>query len=145
MRTFHLVINEIDLDKSHNGTAQFLELFNNSPEVVDLTGTSLHFVEGSETPARSYDSIPLSGTLPGYGYLVVAHSGVHVDTNATIIPLSPEPNAIQHSNGITYGVALYHAPSGTIIDAIVYGGEQDTGIRDVRMTGEPGAWMLTDD
>jgi len=117
--TAPLVINEVDYDQPGTDMAEYVELYNRSGGVLDLSGIELVFINGSggtEYRAR----ISLMGTLAAGGYLVVANPGVMVDPAATVIRFSTADNSIQ--NGAPDGLLLWDGASGTIMDALSYEG-----------------------
>lgn len=112
-----LVINELDYDDENAPDAsEFIEVLNAGAGPVVLDGLTLELVNGSTT--MTYDSIPLTGTLPAGGYLVVANAGVVVEPGAVVIGI-PD-GSIQ--NGAPDAIALYHAGNDVVLDAISYEG-----------------------
>ena len=67
-----IVINEVDYDQPNVDTADFVELYNISPNRVDLTGYTLELVNGSGGGAAIYDTIDLPSVMLASGdYFVV--------------------------------------------------------------------------
>ncbi len=132
----HLVINEIDYDQAATDTAEFLEIHNPTPAAIDLANKQIVLINGSDGSA--YETITLSGTLPGGGYLVIAGPNVTVPAGATKLDPGWTSNAIQ--NGAPDGVALIDNVTHTLIDALSYEG----GITMVDLPGFPGPVSLVE-
>jgi hypothetical protein len=119
----HLVINEVDYDQPGLDTAEFVEIYNPTAEAVSLDGLALVFINGAN--GTEYERVLLSAeagaSLAPGAYLVVASSGVTVAPGAAVIEFDLASNNIQ--NGDPDGIALFDTLTGTLIDALSYGGQ----------------------
>jgi hypothetical protein len=90
-----------------------------------MSTLALVFVNGSGPNGTEpeYLRIPLSGTLPAGGYLVVADVGTPVDPGAMVINFVTPTNSIQ--NGSPDGVILVDVAHGVPVDALSYEGAID--------------------
>jgi hypothetical protein len=94
-----LVINEVDYDQVGADSDGFVEVKNVGDSAADLAGITLVFVDGADS--TEYDRKALSGTIAAGDY-------VAVDAEA--------------QNGAPDGLALVHASSGALLDALSYEG-----------------------
>lgn len=108
-----MVINEVDYDQAGGDTAEFIELFNNGSEDVNLFGTSIDLWNGSNS--QQYNSIALNdATVPAGAYYVVCFG----ENNAAYCDQSVAGGSVQ--NGGPDAIAL--AFQGQIFDALSYEG-----------------------
>ena len=117
-----LVINEVDYDNPMTDTAEFVEIFNAGMTDVDLDTLTLAIVNGNDSSVLH--EVPLSGTLPAGGYLVVAGPGVmNVDPAAMVLPLPLAESNLQNG-GVPQGdgVAIYDTVNDVVHDALSYEG-----------------------
>jgi hypothetical protein len=134
-----LVINEIDYDQSGTPDAgEFVEIYNPTPDPIDLAGMALVFVNGSDYSEYSRVVLSDAGTLNPGQYLVVANSSVTVSAGVSVIRFGPFSDNIQ--NGAPDGVALIYTPAGLLIDALSYEGA----ITSAQITGIPGVRDLVE-
>lgn len=110
-----VVINEIDYDQPSTDTAEFIELYNNGTETVDLTGYVLRLINGATN--LEYLAIDLSGysIAPGGFFVICANSAF---TPYCDLDVSPDTNLIQ--NGAPDAMALFNGA--VIVDAVSYEG-----------------------
>lgn len=93
--TGSVVINEMDLAPSEVGSADWIELFNDGEEDLDIGGWQVRIVEGHWTgPA----TVPIGTVLFGGGYYVVTGDPrwVH-DSNATAILMDSEGREVDRT------------------------------------------------
>jgi hypothetical protein len=131
-----LVINEVDYDQPGTDGAEFVELRNNSASPVSLDGLALVFVNGANN--LEYSRVALSGTLPAFGYALVADPAVPIGGASLYFPFTTTTNSIQ--NGAPDGVALFALGSGLLIDALSYEGAITSAV----INGFPGTWNLVE-
>ncbi len=110
-----LVINEIDYDQPSSDAAEFVEIYNNGQDPVDLFEYRLEFWNGASNTL--YNAFSLVGTLAPGDFHVVCGS-------ATMVPncdqdVSPDADLIQ--NGAPDAVVLTRLT--VIIDAVSYEGD----------------------
>jgi hypothetical protein len=110
-----VVINEIDYDQPSTDTAEFIELYNDGTETVDLAGYVLSLVNGAT--ALEYLAIDLTGysIAPG-GFFVICANGA--TTPYCDLDVAPDTNLIQ--NGAPDAMALFDGA--VIVDAVSYEG-----------------------
>lgn len=110
-----LVINEFDYDQASTDSSEFIELINNGPSELSLTGYVLQLINGSgETPYATF-TLP-DATLNAGSYYVLC-------ANSDTVPLcdqdlSPNTNLIQ--NGPDAITLLF---GDTIVDTVSYKGD----------------------
>jgi cysteine-rich repeat protein len=133
-RVDHLVINEVDYENGvpfdqpgGDDTTEFIEVFNGTGSDVALT--DLAVVLASSNTVAEYMRIPLSGTLPAGGYLVVCTRGVDPGTCAAGVPVAPGARIFNLAyvlqnllSGDPYGVALVDLVRRQVVDALAYEG-----------------------
>ncbi|MEM9195761.1 MAG: lamin tail domain-containing protein, partial [Myxococcota bacterium] len=117
-----LVINEVDYDQPGGDTTEFVELFNRGGGPIDLTGLSVFFINGNNS--MEYEAFPLTGTLPGGGYLLIANSAVTAPAGVMVI--NTADSSIQ--NGAPDGICLVDTTSNMLIDALSYEGSITAGM-----------------
>ncbi len=115
-----LVINEVDYDQYNTDSAEFIEILNVGTEAADLTGISVFLVNGNASPGSSYKEIPLSGTLPAGGYLLIADSGYTAPGTCALTFQLGASDQIQ--NGSSDAIVIIDTASKTIIDTVTYEG-----------------------
>jgi hypothetical protein len=111
-----LVINELDYDNAGTDSAEYVELWNGSTDVVDIDGFDLVFVNGSG--GASYRTVSLTGTLNPLQYVVVGPQGVLDAAPAAAIKVLLAGNDLVQ-NGQPDGVVLFDAAD-AVVDAIAY-------------------------
>ncbi len=121
----HLVINEVDYEQPGTDVAEFVELYNPSRSVIDLTDLELVLVNGGYSPPSDYDRIPLAevGSLNPGEYLVVAAETVSVDPQAHVIRFAAPDGNLQNGGTSPDGLAIMSVSTGEVIDALSYEGE----------------------
>jgi hypothetical protein len=118
-----LVINEIDYDQPGTDTAEFIEVFNGTASAVTLDDLDLILVNGSST-GSIYGTIALgTGTLPAGGYLVAGLAAVTVPPGAIKVNFA---SGVSLQNGDPDAVVLFNRATGTVVDALSYGGTNPT-------------------
>ena len=121
------VINEVDYNQPGTDTKEFVELYNPTAVSIPLTGLAVVFVNGGSSPAPEYQRALLTGTLDSHKFLVIAAPAVTVDAGATnlVFPgtctLASCSNKIQ--NGPKDAIVVIDTASGTVLDAISWGGK----------------------
>jgi hypothetical protein len=109
-----VVINEIDYDQPGSDTAEFIELFNSSPNPVLLDGYTLDLVNGSS--GSVYSTFDLSGlTISANGYVVLCN-------NTAIVANCDRDMAASGwiQNGGTDGDAVALLLASIIVDSVAY-------------------------
>jgi cysteine-rich repeat protein len=121
----HLVINELEYDQPGIDNAEFVEIYNGSSSPVSLGNLALVFLNASN--GVEYLRIPLSGSLPAGGYLVVcpkgattACAGIAVPDGTLIFNFALATNNIQ--NGAPDAIALVDLGTGQLVDVLSYEG-----------------------
>ncbi|UCG16740.1 MAG: hypothetical protein JSV19_01630, partial [Phycisphaerales bacterium] len=113
------VINELDYDNPGTDDVEFVEVY--GTPLMDMTGWSLEFFDGSDEGNNLYRAVDLTGvSIPADGYLVIG-SDLAPEVDAplyTVLDTPPYTNLIQ--NGDPDGVVLLQ--SGTVVEALSYGG-----------------------
>ncbi len=136
----HLVINEVDYDQPGTDAAEYVEIYNPSSTARTLAGVSLMLVNGANNAVYATIDLTSAGSLAAHGYLVVAGTGVAVQSGG--IPFAPTPawtsNAVQ--NGSPDGMALVDTKGLTVIDALSYAGAMTA----VTLTGFPSTVSLVE-
>lgn len=119
----NLVINEVDYDQPSTDTLEFIEIFNGSPSIINLTDISLVLVNGNDD--FEYLRIPLApaSSLAAGEYLVVGSHALlaTVPSSAKTIAFGAAANNVQ--NGAPDGIAIVDESSATLVDALSYEGE----------------------
>ncbi|MBE2221007.1 MAG: ExeM/NucH family extracellular endonuclease [Anaerolineae bacterium] len=111
-----LVINEIDYDQDGTDAAEFVEIYNASNAILNLSTYELQLVNGSN--ASVYSSTPLPDfNLNSGQYYVVCGDAANVPN--CDLDITPDTNLIQ--NGAPDAVALVE--NGVIIDTVSYEGD----------------------
>ena len=114
-----LVINEIDYDQVGTDTREYVEIYNGTGAVVDLTNVALVMINGSNN--AEYLRVNFTGSLAADGYLVVAAPGVtNIDPGATVVRFVGASDNLQ--NGSPDAVALFDKVNKTVIDSLSYEG-----------------------
>ena len=118
-----LILNEVDYDNVGSDNAEFVEIYNNTGDTVDLTGIALVLVNGSNDSV--YNTIDLSGggSLEQGKYLVVAPDGFVVPPETVVVNFGAASNNLQ--NGAPDGLALVDGLNLKILDALSYEGTID--------------------
>ena len=108
-----LVINEVDYDQPFNDDFEFIELYNSSDNVIDLTGYQIQFYNGADGTIYNSISIGAGITIPAHGYFVIGDE-----------LLIPPPDQVVYGLSIQNGpdAILLKDPTGVIIDALSYKG-----------------------
>ena len=134
-----LVINEVDYDQPGTDTAEFVEIHNPTAAPVNLANHVLVFINGSNSSEYRRVDLGPAGSIPGFGYLVIAGSNVTVAPSGSRYtpPSWPAQEAIQ--NGAPDGILLLDG-SGAKLDALSYEGSITAGVA----TGYPGTYNLVE-
>lgn len=112
-----LTINEFDYDQPGTDSAEFIELYNSSSNIIDLSGYSILFINGNGN--SFYDTILLpSFNLNPNSFFVICGSYNFVP-NCNMI-LNVPSNIIQ--NGSPDALAIIANGSSSIVDAVSYEG-----------------------
>ncbi len=117
----HLVINEVDYDNPSTDTMEFVEIYNPMGAGENLSGYSLVLVGGADN--QEYLRMPLSGTLPAGGYLVIGTQAL-LDTVVADLELAFALTSNNVQNGSPDGIALVDALG--VVDALSYEGEMQS-------------------
>ncbi len=120
----HLVLNEVDYDQIGTDNAEYIEIFNPTGAAIDLTNITLVLINGSNNTSYTTVDLAPAGSLPAFGYLVVAGAGVTVSAPALKLDPGWTSDAVQ--NGAPDGAALVDTAAGTLIDALSYEGSITT-------------------
>jgi hypothetical protein len=120
----HLVINEVDYDQINADNAEYIEIYNPTPASISLANFAVVLINGATNDAypMATSTIDLSpaGSIPAFGYLVIAGANIAVSTPA--LKLDPGWTSDQVQNGSPDGVALVDTSTNTLIDALSYEG-----------------------
>lgn len=116
------VINEMDYDQPGTDTAEFIEIYNNSPFGNDLDAFHLAFINGTGGGATIYLTITLPAVNLGGGQFFVVCGDAAAVANCDF-DVSPNTDLIQ--NGAPDAVAIVFTSGDFIIDTVSY--EGDTG------------------
>jgi imidazolonepropionase-like amidohydrolase len=120
----HLVINEVDYDQIGSDNAEYIEIYNPTPAAISLNNVAVVLINGSTSEAypTATSTIDLSpaGSIPAFGYLVIAGANIAVSTPA--LKLDPGWTSDEIQNGSPDGVALVDTSTNTLIDALSYEG-----------------------
>ena len=117
-----LLVNEIDYDQAGGSTdaAEFIEILNPGPTVVDLASYRIELVDGADhEPYLTYEP---SGELAADGFLVIADQAV-IDT-PNLLPAGTA-TLVLTGTGITNGpdgVRIVAKADGRVVDAVHYEG-----------------------
>lgn len=116
------VINEMDYDQPGTDTAEFIEIYNNSPFGNDLDAFHLAFINGTGGGATIYLTITLPAVNLGGGQFFVVCGDAAAVANCDF-DVSPNTDLIQ--NGAPDAVAIVFTSGNFIVDTVSY--EGDTG------------------
>jgi len=121
-----VVINEFDTE---NFNAEYVELFNLTGSAIDLgaDGYVLVFINGADN--RVYQATGLTGTIPAFGFFLVAESGVSTIGSATV---DQQAAWTSFQNGQD-GIALVQGALETDFPA--------AGTYSTQLSGVAGAWQ----
>ncbi len=109
-----VIINEIDYDQPGSDVAEFIELFNDHSNPVDLDGYTLDLVNGSN--GSVYSTFELSGLLiAAQGYLVLCSDPAAVANCSVDVA---NGSWIQNGGSDGDAVALLHGF--TVVDSVAY-------------------------
>ncbi len=141
-----LTVNEVEYNERGIDTGEYIELFGLAG--LDVTGYSIVLYNGDPQQLRPYREIPLQGTIPTDGFLLIASESV---PNVDHVAFTTE--GIQ--NGDPDGIAIV-APDGVVTEAIAYGGSftptegpaarvvfADVGVQDVAPPGDDATLEIT--
>jgi len=114
-----VVVNEFQYDDTGTDNYQFIELYNNSPNPVDISGYIIQvgdYVTGQTPPGVYYQVIvPAGTTLAGNGFWTVGQTAVAALPGAVVNQID---DALNLGDGENY-IAL-RTPSGVLLDAVAY-------------------------
>ncbi|MCB0968706.1 MAG: lamin tail domain-containing protein [Ilumatobacter sp.] len=116
-----VVINEIDYDQPGGDTGEFVEIFNGTPDDLDLMGLFLVMINGSNNTV--YGAVDLSNagpTLVAGGYLVVGVPAITGGVPDDVLTIDQANNFLQ--NGSPDAVALVDVVNMEVIDNVAYEG-----------------------
>jgi hypothetical protein len=120
----HLVINEVDYDQIGADNAEYIEIFNPTGAAISLTNVGLVLINGVNNQAypsaTSIIDLSPAGSIPAFGYLVIA--GANIAVAAPALKLDPGWTSDAVQNGDKDGIALVDTAAGTLIDALSYEG-----------------------
>jgi hypothetical protein len=118
--TNHVVISQIQLGATGKANQEFVELYNPTIDVVDLSGWRLSKRSASISGTLTTLVSSMSGTIAPHGYFLIAHPDY---TNATIAAdiLYSNSSGIAANNS----VILYSDTGKTIVDKVGFGTAQD--------------------
>ena len=119
----HLVINEVDYDQPVNDDAEFVEIYNPTPNTIDLSDYEIVLANGANDSI--YETLALSGMLPSGGYFVATAGTVVVPGGVLTMAFSQAPPLVQ--NGNPDAVGLKQKSTGLLVDALSYGGKVSFG------------------
>ena len=114
-----LVINEVDYDQVGTDTTEFIEIYNPSATARTLTGLSVVLINGSGATSI-YGTYPLTGSLAGHAYLMLASAAVVVPAGTTVISLAAVQNGGTAATDPGDAIALIDTATGAVIDALSY-------------------------
>jgi hypothetical protein len=122
-----LVINEIDYDQPSTDFDEFIEIYNGTGAEVDLSNLLIVLVNGGTDNEYKRIDLAQAGTLGAGEYLVIGSQPVldAVPDGTVTILFDLESNNIQ--NGNPDAVGLLDLSTGTLVDALSYGGEVTAG------------------
>jgi hypothetical protein len=127
MGASHLVINEVDYDQIMGDNAEYIEIYNPTGAAISLNSTAIVLINGATNlaypQATSYIDLSPAGSIPAFGYLVIA--GANIAVNPPSLKLDPGWTSDAVQNGATNpttgdGIALVDTLNGTLIDALAY-------------------------
>ncbi|MFZ1332117.1 MAG: lamin tail domain-containing protein [Flavobacteriales bacterium] len=110
-----IVINEVDYDNPGTDDDEWVELYNNGPDPVNIAGFILEFASGAGSSLYGSNVLP-SVVIPAGGYFVVGNNASNPDVDFVVTPTS---NLIQ--NGAPDAIGLRDA-FGVMVDAVSYEG-----------------------
>jgi large repetitive protein len=120
----HLVINEVDYDQPGTDAAEYIEIYNPTGAAISLSNVAVVLVNGATNlpypTATSYIDLSPAGSIPAFGYLVIAGANIAVDPPSQKLDPGWTTDALQ--NGAPDGIALVDTVNGTLIDALSYEG-----------------------
>jgi len=115
-----LVINEVDYDQPGTDNTEFIEIYNNSAQPIDLTGVAVVLVDGQSTLEYLRVELGSAGSLPAGGYLVVHSSNLVIPSSAVSIVFPGGTDQVK--NGSPGGIALMQTNPPSLLDALSYEG-----------------------
>jgi hypothetical protein len=115
----NILINEFDTNAS---SYEYIELYNTTESEIDLASANYSLVFYNGNGDIEYQTTELTGTIPAYGFYVLAENGV-----TDLYGYIPDQNATwtAFQNG-TDAIALVSGDDQ--IDAVIYGSSADTGL-----------------
>jgi len=118
------VINEVDYDQIGTDQAEYIEIYNPTGAAISLSNVALVLINGSNNQAYpTADSIidlSTAGSIPAFGYLVVAGGNIAVPSPS--VKLDPGWTSDEVQNGGPDGIALVDTSTHTLIDSLSYEG-----------------------
>ena len=133
-----LVINEVDYDNVGTGDPdEFIELYNGTGAAMSLMNLALVLVNGNGN--NEYLRVPLSGSIPANGYVVITNANLMIQ-GATRVTPSGWMAGDNVQNGAPDGVVLINTATGAIIDRLSYEGS----ITNATITGITGTVNLVE-
>ncbi len=120
----NLVINEVDYDQINTDAAEYIEIYNPTGAAISLANVGVVLINGSTSDAyptaTSIIDLSSAGSIPAFGYLVLA--GANISVPAGAIKLDPGWTDNEIENGAPDGIALVDTSTNTLIDALSYEG-----------------------
>lgn len=114
-----LVINEVDYDQPSLDSAEFIELYNASPNGINLGDYTVLLFNGNVTSNTFYDSFPLPSQVLNPGdYFVICGGGGFVPNCDLVLPKFV--NIIQ--NGFPDAIVIRDNNTSNLIDVVSYEG-----------------------
>ena len=115
-----LVINEVDYDNVGTGDPdEFIELYNGTGSAMSLMNLALVLVNGNGN--NEYLRVPLAGSIPANGYVVITNANLTLLGGTRVVP-SGWMMGDNVQNGAPDGVALINTSTGAVIDKLSYEG-----------------------
>lgn len=121
-----LVLNEVDYDQPGTDSAEFIEIFNPTPQPVNLEGYAIVLVNGADQKEYRRLALDAAGTLGPGEYLVLATPAVAVAPSAKTLLLPLSADNIQ--NGAPDAIGLLHVPTLSWVDRFSYEGAVTQGM-----------------
>lgn len=161
-----IVINEIMLDRSGESKHEFIELYNNSDNNIDLSNYSLKKKTQSGSESNLVSKSKFMGIIPAHGFFLIAHpdyedelgadlaysgSSYSIAKNNTVILYNPEEAAIDKVGlgeaGDFEGSAVANPENDQSVERKELGIDTDNNLNDfiLRNTPSPGSFKLIED
>ena len=110
-----VVINEIMIGQTGNSKNEFIELYNNSDQAINLTGYSLKKKTASGNESNLVSASKFTGSIPASGYFLISHPNYQI--NADLVYSGSSTNyAIADNNSV-----LLYNQNEVLVDKVGYG------------------------